>query len=291
MAWVSTTPENDAEAPVRRPMVLARPQDRVFWIGFSVAALLHVAMIVGIAQSSSSRQMGERDGDPDAMTVDVIDASELPGKPVQPTPPAPKQASIPPAPQPQPPQEQVTPAPPTPPAPPVEATPPEPAPKAMKKAAPMPAEKEGLFPPTAPAESQPTPPKAQRRPQQPAQPQHKSGGPLSMAIPDVPIFGNSAGVGRPADITRSGENDEFGRGVVRALRKTMPDPDGITGRVTIRLLLTQTGNIEEAQLVRSGGNSKLDQLVVFAARQSSFPIPPANSTKSDRTFLVTYVYH
>ena len=34
----------------------------------------------------------------------------------------------------------------------------------------------------------------------------------------------------------------------------------------------------------------MDQNVVFAAKQSSFPIPPAGATVADRTFLVTYVY-
>ena len=45
-----------------------------------------------------------------------------------------------------------------------------------------------------------------------------------------------------------------------------------------------------AQLVRSSGDPILDQNVVFAARQSSFPIPPAGATLADRTFLVTYIY-
>jgi hypothetical protein len=34
----------------------------------------------------------------------------------------------------------------------------------------------------------------------------------------------------------------------------------------------------------------MDQNVVFAAKQASFPIPPAGATTADRTFLVTYVY-
>jgi hypothetical protein len=35
----------------------------------------------------------------------------------------------------------------------------------------------------------------------------------------------------------------------------------------------------------------LPQNVVFAVKQSNFPIPPTGSTVSDRTFLVTYVYN
>ena len=102
-------------------------------------------------------------------------------------------------------------------------------------------------------------------------------------------MGRSAAFARPPNITRSGENDEFGRGVVRALRRTMPASDTL-GQVTIKFLLTETGNMLEAQLIRSGGNPIMDQNVLFAAKQSSFPIPPAGATIADRTFLVTYIY-
>src|SRR5207249_742393 len=103
--------------------------------------------------------------------------------------------------------------------------------------------------------------------------------------------GRSAAVVRPPGVTRSGENDEFGRGVIRALKKTMPSSGGTTGRVTVRLLLSDTGNLTEVRLIRSAGDPILDQSVVFAVKQSSFPIPPAGSTLGDRTFLVTYVYN
>jgi periplasmic protein TonB len=70
----------------------------------------------------------------------------------------------------------------------------------------------------------------------------------------------------------------------------MPDPHGIKGRVTIRLILNERGNIASVRLVQSGGNSELDQEIVFAAQQTSFPFPPKNASEADRTFLVTYVY-
>ena len=96
---------------------------------------------------------------------------------------------------------------------------------------------------------------------------------------------------RPPDITRSGENDEFGRRVIRALRQTMPAARGELGRVTVRLLLSATGDLLEVQLVRPASDPILTQSVVFAVKQSSFPIPPAGATRSDRTFLVTYIYN
>ena len=64
------------------------------------------------------------------------------------------------------------------------------------------------------------------------------------------------------DITRSGENYEFGRAVVRALYKTMPREDA-RGRVTVRLILSQDGNLVEVRLARSSGNPALDQEMVW----------------------------
>ena len=53
-------------------------------------------------------------------------------------------------------------------------------------------------------------------------------------------FGSaSSAVGRPPGITRSGANDDFGRGVIRALKKTMPPATGIKGRLTIKLILDE----------------------------------------------------
>jgi TonB family protein len=111
-------------------------------------------------------------------------------------------------------------------------------------------------------------------------------------MPDIPSIapgGRAAAVMRPPGITRSGENDDFARGVIRALRRTMPTVDR-PGRVTIRLLLSDKGNIREVQLVRSGGDPMMDQSVVFAAKQASFPLPPVGATPADLQFLVTYVY-
>ena len=103
-------------------------------------------------------------------------------------------------------------------------------------------------------------------------------------------MGRSAAFARPPNITRSGENDEFGRGVVRASQADDARQRPALGQVTVKFLLTETGNMVEVRLIRSGGDPIMDQNVVFAAKQSSFPIPPAGATITDRTFLVTYIY-
>jgi protein TonB len=116
---------------------------------------------------------------------------------------------------------------------------------------------------------------------------------MQLTMHNMPVApgGRGAAVARPPGATRSGENDEFGRGVIRALRQTMPSPNGQLGRVTVKLLLSDTGNLAEVQLIRSAGAPGLDQSVVFAVKQSSFPIPPGGATLVDRTFLVTYIYN
>jgi len=70
----------------------------------------------------------------------------------------------------------------------------------------------------------------------------------------------------------------------------MPRLDDTFGRSTIRILLDVNGNIDKVELVVPGKNQTIAQSVVFAARQTSFPIPPGGSTVADRTFLITYIY-
>ena len=103
--------------------------------------------------------------------------------------------------------------------------------------------------------------------------------------------GRSAAVSRPAGITQSGENDEFARGVIRALRQTMPDPRGKQSRLTVRIQLNATGNLAEVRLVSSSGYPALDQDVMFAIKQSNFPIPAASLKPIDWIFVVTYLYN
>jgi protein TonB len=104
------------------------------------------------------------------------------------------------------------------------------------------------------------------------------------------LDGRSAGIERPAGITRSGANDDFARGVIRALRQTMPQMS-VLGRVTVRILINMNGNIESVEVVNRSDNSDLNRAVVFSTKQASFPFPPNGATIADRTFTITYIYH
>jgi TonB family protein len=225
------------------------------------AAMLHAVLIFGAARSMP-RQMGEPDADPDALSVELVDAESL-SKAMAPvreeSPPAVAREAAQPVPE-------------------------SAAVRAQQPNIPWSLDTEALasYPPSDSAGA------AAKGTSQ----QQRSGTSLQLNLPDTPLVGTgrTTSVGRPANITRSGENDEFGRGVVRALRRTMPSPTETVGRTTIRLFLSESGNLVDLALVRSSGDANLDQSVVFAAKQSSFPIPPVGSTVSDRTFLVTYIY-
>lgn len=133
-----------------------------------------------------------------------------------------------------------------------------------------------------------------QRPQQP-QPQQKTRtANLDLTPPPqvftAPFGGAGAGVERPPGITRSGENDAFARGVIRALQRTMPQLSNTLGRVTVRITLDKNGSLVSTQVLRPSNVAGLDQNVVFATKQSSFPFPPRNAIPVDLVFVVTYIY-
>jgi TonB family protein len=204
-----------------------------------------------------------------------------------------------PPPQPEaPPQPQQKPSPPQPEA----ETAPEP-PQKSQVAAPPKSQQPPPIDPDAPGEAQPQQP-PEPQPKQPPRPQKQAtarpANPAPAAPPVLnlnlnpsPAFHNRGGSfapTRPPGITRSGENDEFGRGVIRALQRTVPQLVNTVGRVTVRIILNTKGNLGSVEVLRPSGVGNIDQSVVFAVKQASFPIPPDNSTEADRTFFVTYIF-
>ncbi len=142
-----------------------------------------------------------------------------------------------------------------------------------------------------------TPAQPPRQKQQPAKPQQKQAMQTqpNLSMPQdsttTPSYeGRSAGVQRPAGITRSGANDDFARGVIKALRKTMPQMN-VLGRVTVKILINLNGNIEKVDVLSRSENTDLNRAIVFSTKQASFPFPPNGATKDDRTFTITYIYH
>lgn len=299
----------DAAAHPLLELPPATQENGRFTVAIIAALTLHAAALALGLVTPPRHVLGDESGSPDGVTVEIADPSELSGRPAQPAappaqpPPAMTQAQTPPEPAP------AQPAP-------AEAAPdlkPSTQEDAPAPVAEAPAKEAAAEPPpAAPAaalddpnlfkiqpktEATPSPqpaaqPKSAKQ-QKPAKPEKPAQ--LSMTVP-TPSFtssndlsGRSAGVSRPPGITRSGLNDEFGRGVVRALRQTMP-PNGRSAQATVRFVLSADGNLLEVALVQSSGDAALDRSVVFAVKQANFPIPATNLTALDRQFRVTYVY-
>jgi protein TonB len=265
------------QTAVERWPAAPNAQERTFfWFGLTCAAALHAALIFGVA-SSLPRHMGERDGSLDGITVDLVDEADVFSKTTVPvraeaSTPQPEKAAK---------SESST----------ADTAKPSLQSRDEQKEVARSIEKDaqGLLSLPDPSEKKSESNATRKTQPKPRQPLDLS---ARLATPEIPISagGLSASVARPPGVTRSGENDDFGRGVIRALRQTMPGLRNTVGRVTVRLFISQNGNLEEVQLVKSGGDPQLDQSVVFAVKQASFPFPPARSTPNDRTFLVTYIY-
>lgn len=318
METADDTLDLDLDQPERWLPPLDKGQ-RLFRLALAAAVLLHAALFVEVGRSLP-RTIGDPSGRPDAIAVDLVTEADLRSRETVALPPtgAAQPPAAAPAPDPTPEPEAAEAAKPAEAAPPQQkpAEPAEaPAKDAPSKATPDTAQQTAALPDfettfsdlaTAPPprESEtaaPEPPQADEAPKTPAKPAEKQSPPakkkpasearLDPALPDVQNAppGRSTAATRPPGITRSGENDEFGRAVIRALRQTMPPPRGIFGRVTVRLVLTENGDLGQVQVLAPSGTS-LDQSVVFATKQTYFPLPPYNATLADRTFLITYVY-
>lgn len=277
------------DKPRARLVAPASKAERRFWIAFGCALFVHSLIVIGIATGTlvseqAQKRLGEEKGNPEGVSVVIVDLADLESK----TTVAPNSAA-------QPPQ---------PPAPPIQPTPPQP--KAQREVQPQPQAQ-----PEPPAETSPLPtpplegpgegkpPPKQKQavvPQQPARPAapaapSRPAAPPTLVIPDIAIApGRMApAASRPPGITRSGENDEFGRNVIMALARVMPRLD-IRGRVTVSILLNEKGNLAEVKVLRPSDDPVLDRNVTFSVKQANFPIPPDRSTVVDRTFYVTYIY-
>jgi len=290
---------------------------RAFWFALAFAFLFHAALFIQVGRSVP-RTVGDQSGASDAIAVDLVTEADLKSRETVAMP----AAGVPQAKAPQPPPpkpEEVKPPEPVP-----EAKPPprpEPAPEAKQDPVPDPKSQLPDFEsvlkdlatipqPTDPPKEEPAKEQEQPQPEpktkteraEPApdtetqsQPAKKKAQQQARLEPspkelDSAPPGRSTSATRPPGITRSGENDECGRAVIRALRQTMPPPRGIFGRVTVRMLLTENGDLGEVLVLAPSGRPGLDQSVVFAAKQTYFPLPPYNATVADRTFTITYIY-
>jgi TonB family protein len=300
MSAEQTLPSLDPAHALRPSLLTPGPQRQpIFWLALLIAALMHAGLIVGISRSHP-RTIGDAAGNTSAIDVELVDEGELRAMSTPTSAPDAPQAS--PAAQAAAPsaEPQPEPTPETPPETPAEAAPQQsaalpaleaeepqasPPPAALPKPAPPKASEKSEAPPKKQSETKPAPKPALKPPAK-----------LDLSVPfDLAIQGGTSGgrassATRPPGITRSGENDRFGRDVIRALKKTMPPLESVTGKVKVRIFLNERGNVAWVRLVDGSGDRGLDDSVIFSVHQASFPFPPKNATAADRTFLVTYVY-
>lgn len=295
-----------------------------------IAALLfHAALLTGLI-STGPRQLGDASGMDDAISVSLVTESELRGNATvadraagEPVPPPQLRQAVPE------PQENAPPEPeeaPTQPPPDAQAaaTPPQPEPAPKPEAAPEPAPslRDSVLPAPPPEEDksakpaepstdkhEPTETPEQKKPAPdsahkakpkppdakaaPAKPKKTQTAKLDLSMPkafQAPPGSRGAGFERPAGITRSGENDDFARRVIRALQGTMPQLRETRGRVRVRITLNRNGNLVSTRVEMPSNVPGLDQSVVFATKQTSFPLPPYNANDADLVFIVTYIY-
>lgn len=285
-----------------KPPHVRKAGDKGFRRALILAALLHMSLLVSFVaapESLTQKRLGEPDADPDGVSVEIVDMADLKSRsnvPLEGTAPMPPAQQAQKPPKPAEPQE----------AQPPEQQPPEQQPeqkaepqqkspsKETSRDKPEVIEAPGTPPPSEapPVERKPTPPTKQAMRQNPSAQQQPQQRVLDLRISEsaLNITPRSFQPSRPPGTTRSGENDQFFLGVIRALRRTFPELR-TTGIVTVKIFLNTKGNISSVTVIRTSGDPVLDQNVVFAAKQASFPLPPDNSTDVDRTFLITYIYH
>lgn len=266
--------------------------DQHFRAALVGAVLAHMALLALGVNFAVPRQMGEANGQRDGLTVEIIDASQLPGRAAPQAPSSKASVAAVPA---EAPAAAVEPVPRQPTAPPEPSLTPmitEPPPAAQ--AEPKDFQDPDLFALKPPDGTE----KAGKAPDGPARKPKKPTADFNLAMPQPQSFqssndapGGNAAMTRPDGITRSGLNDVFGRNVIRALRATMPEYRGSARDVTVRFELSESGNLIDVQIVRTSGDGVLDQDVLFSVKQANFPIPIANSKPQDRVFRVTYIYN
>ena len=89
---------------------------------------------------------------------------------------------------------------------------------------------------------------------------------------------------------RLGEASPFVRGVIRLLKKNMPRATGIKGRVVVQFLVSDTGTIEAARVLRGSGRPELDRRVLDSVISAQFAVPGKETTMHERMFQITYHY-
>jgi protein TonB len=81
---------------------------------------------------------------------------------------------------------------------------------------------------------------------------------------------------------------EYGRYVAQALAKEKPKGTGIVGTTLVRFVIAGDGRLVSAEIVKSSGSLKLDDLALGAVRHARFLVPPSGMTALQLTYDIPY---
>jgi periplasmic protein TonB len=74
------------------------------------------------------------------------------------------------------------------------------------------------------------------------------------------------------------------------LRKTKPKAVGEFGTVRVKFTITADGGVVSAEIAKSSGNKKLDNLALEAVQRTKFRTPPAGMTSTQLFYELPYYF-
>jgi protein TonB len=109
-----------------------------------------------------------------------------------------------------------------------------------------------------------------------------AGGAPARGEADGPVRQSAAAAASP------GAMREYARYVAQALAKARPKGTGSRGTVRIKLTIAPSGTLATAEIVRSSGNRRLDELALAAVQRAQLPVPPPGATEAQLTYEIPY---
>jgi protein TonB len=134
----------------------------------------------------------------------------------------------------------------------------------------------------ADARGEPPPEPGDRQPSKASDPATKGGVIVLVETGDIPTRHAPPAAASPGAV------QEYARYVSQALAKTKPTGAGRSGTVKVRLEIAAGGKLAGAEITKSSGNRKLDEIALEAVRRARFPAPPAGMTAAQLTYDVPY---
>ena len=83
---------------------------------------------------------------------------------------------------------------------------------------------------------------------------------------------------------------EYSRNVVQALRKTRPKSVGGSGTVRVKFKIAADGRVTSAEIAKSSGSKKLDDLALDAVQRTKFATPPTGMTSVQLFYEMPYYF-